>query len=97
MFNPFINITRVLLIYHGFSSFIFQTWNMIRDHVNDGYHMARTIKAFKSKWKVLMAEVKKQKDHNLGTGGGPMMRESPLTAVVLLILGEESDAVNGIR
>ena len=70
---------------------------MIRDAVNAEYHCARTTKAFKSKWKALMAQVKGQKDHTRGTGGGPMMRESPFTAVVLLILGEESDAVNGIQ
>ena len=92
MFNPFINITRVLLIYHVFSSFIFQTWNMIRDHVNDGYHMARrTTKAFKSKWKVLMAEVKKQKDHNLGD------RRRPHDERVTVYCSGVTDSWCGIR
>ena len=66
------------------------TRTMIRDAVNAEYHCARTTKAFKSKWKAMMAQVKSQKDHTRGTGGGPMMRESPFTAAVLLILDEES-------
>ena len=59
--------------------------------------MLSITKAFKTKWKAKMAEVKSHKYHTRGTGGGPMMRESPFTAAVLLILGEESDAVNGIQ